>query len=304
MRPRESRSEYARRFHRVTEHIDRHLDAPLDLATLADVAHFSPFHFHRLFAAWMGETLGDYLRRRRIEVAATRLAAQPRLPVLQVALSVGFGSSEAFAHAFRSRFGMSASAWRRQAALRKVDQVDRKSDQASVAAQGDDDGSPSEQAYTMNVQLIDREPMRIAYLRYTGPYGPPLGRFWKQRVMPWIEESGLGNRPMVGISHDNPGVTAPDKCRCDVGVEIDDDHVATGDEQITVIPGGRYAVTRFSGTADTVHRTWEAMMREWLPASGYQLDARPMFEYYGPGMSHDEATGVFQCDVTIPVAPL
>ena len=56
--------------HGVLEHIDRHLDESLELATLAEVAHFSSFHFHRLFSAWMGETLGDYLRRRRLEVAA------------------------------------------------------------------------------------------------------------------------------------------------------------------------------------------------------------------------------------------
>jgi len=64
--------------HRVIAHIDEHLDQPLDLHKLADVAHFSPFHFHRIFAAWMRETLGDYLRRRRVEVAAMRLASQPR----------------------------------------------------------------------------------------------------------------------------------------------------------------------------------------------------------------------------------
>ena len=73
MSSRDSRSEYERRMHKVLEHIDRHLDEPLDLAALAEVAHFSPFHFHRLFAAWMGETLGDYLRRRRVELAAMRL---------------------------------------------------------------------------------------------------------------------------------------------------------------------------------------------------------------------------------------
>ena len=39
--------------HRVLEHIDRHLDQPLELETLAEVAHFSAFHFHRLFSAWM-----------------------------------------------------------------------------------------------------------------------------------------------------------------------------------------------------------------------------------------------------------
>jgi len=86
-----SLDEYAGRMQRVTEHIDRHLDQTLDLDTLAAVAHFSPFHFHRLFLAWMGETVGDYLRRRRCEIAATRLVAQPRVAVIQIALAVGFG---------------------------------------------------------------------------------------------------------------------------------------------------------------------------------------------------------------------
>lgn len=61
--------------HRGVETIDRQLDQALDLVTLAAVAHFSPFRFHRLFAAWMGEKLGDYLRRRRVEVAAMRLVS-------------------------------------------------------------------------------------------------------------------------------------------------------------------------------------------------------------------------------------
>lgn len=56
--------------HRVIEFIDYHLDEPLELDALAAVANFSAFHFHRLFTAWMGETLGEYVRRRRLEVAA------------------------------------------------------------------------------------------------------------------------------------------------------------------------------------------------------------------------------------------
>ena len=68
----DSRSEYERRINRVTAHIDQHLDQPLDLEALAAVANFSAFHFHRLFRAWTGETLGDYLRRRRVEIGALR----------------------------------------------------------------------------------------------------------------------------------------------------------------------------------------------------------------------------------------
>ena len=109
-----SRDVYVDRMHRVTAYIDQHLDQFLDLETLAEVAHFSPFHFHRLFSALMGETLGSYLRRRRCEVAATRLLAQPRLSVLQIALGVGFGSAEAFTHAFGVRFGCSPTTWRLQ----------------------------------------------------------------------------------------------------------------------------------------------------------------------------------------------
>ena len=97
--------------HRVLEHIDRNLDRELELRTLARVAHFSAFHFHRVFFAWTGETLGAYLRRRRIEIAAGRLAGQPKLPVLSVAISVGFGSTEAFARAFKARFGCTATQW-------------------------------------------------------------------------------------------------------------------------------------------------------------------------------------------------
>ena len=70
--------EYTQRFNKVLDFIDRHLAEPVDLAALADVAHFSPFHFHRLFRAWMGETLGDYLRRRRLEVAALYLMHRRR----------------------------------------------------------------------------------------------------------------------------------------------------------------------------------------------------------------------------------
>src|SRR6266571_287841 len=164
MARRDSRSEYDARMHRVLEHIDRRLDQQLELDALARVANFSSFHFHRLFTAWFGETLGDYVRRRRLETAALRLVAQPRLPVLQVALSVGFGSTEAFARAFKARFGSTPSSWR-VAERSNRNQLDRKLDQAFAA-----DGRHHEVSRihspeaSMNVKLIDRQPAAVAYL--------------------------------------------------------------------------------------------------------------------------------------------
>ena len=141
--------------HRVLEHIDRQLDEPLELEVLAAVANFSSFHFHRLFTAWMGETLGEYVRRRRLEVGALRLVAQPRLPVLQVALSAGFGSTEAFARAFKSHFRATPTAWRALQVSNR-DQLKSKLDQAPE--------SPSPNHGVVKVEVVDRQPATVAYL--------------------------------------------------------------------------------------------------------------------------------------------
>lgn len=302
----DAREEYERRMHRVLEAIDQRLDQPLDLAALAAVAHFSPYHFHRLFAAWMGQTLGDYLRRRRVEVAAGRLAAQPRLSVLNAALSVGFGSGEAFARAFKAHFGCSPSAWRaRRRAQRNVDQDNRKIDQAharAAAHSAGTDSRPEEPA--MNVTLIDRAPQRVAYLRHTGPYGEPLARFWQQQVGPWLVADGLLGQARYGISHDDPSITEPALCRYDACVEVPDGYTPSGAALITMLPGGRYASMPFHGTTAETKAAWTRLLRDWLPASRLQLDNRPSFEYYPRGAAYDETTCRFECQLCIPVTPL
>ena len=63
------RREYERRVNRVVDYIEAHLSDELPLEKLAAVAAFSPFHFHRVFAAITGETLSDFIRRIRLERA-------------------------------------------------------------------------------------------------------------------------------------------------------------------------------------------------------------------------------------------
>jgi len=303
-----SRDVYVDRMHRVTEHIDQHLDQFLDLETLADIAHFSPFHFHRLFSAWMGETLGGYLRRRRCEIAATRLLAQPRLPILQIALGVGFGSAEAFTHAFSARFGCSPTSWRlQQSASRKSnsDQTNSKPGQAQneKLAKNGAVNRPTSEA-PMKVEVIERKPTPIAYLRHVGPYGEPISVFWQTKAYPWMVASGLLRQPRYGISHDDPNVTAAEQCRYDAGCEIPATFIALGKAHKTVIPGGQYAALNFKGLASEFETAWTALLRDWLPSSGLQLDNRPMFEFYPPGSSYDPATGILDCKLCVPVTPL
>jgi AraC family transcriptional regulator len=296
-------AEYSARMHRVLEHIDRHLDQELELRTMARVAHFSAFHFHRVFFAWTGETLGAYLRRRRVEIAASRLAGQPKLTVLSIATSVGFGSTEAFARAFKARFGCTATAWRADIERqRNPGQALGNPNQANGQS-GGKNISTVPPGVAMKVKIIDRQPVKVTYLRHVGPYGRPLSEFWQHIVYPWLAVNSQLGQPRYGISLDDPKITAASKCRYDAGVEVRGQLTVPGESQTTTIPGGQYAMTQFCGTAEQVGGVWESMLRDWLPKSGMQLDARPFFEYYPPEAGFDENTGKFSCDIAIPVAP-
>lgn len=310
----DARNEYERRMNRVLDHIDRNLDAQLDLPALADIANFSRYHFHRIFAGWMGETIGDYVRRRRLEVAAGKLAAGGA--VLEVALSTGFGSGEAFARAFKARFGSTPTEWRANtperiaaflAGLRaqnsNFDQVNRKHGQAGNGDNGEHgDSNHPYGENTMDVKIIDLPPSRVAYRRHIGPYGPAIGEFWGRTMMPWILGNGVANATCYGIGHDDPSLTPADKCRYDACVEIPDGFEPGGQFSVANLPGGRYAVTRYSGAPRDIGPVWNRLMKEWLPSSGLQCDERPCFERYENLVTQSD--GSFTCDICIPVKAL
>lgn len=240
-----------------------------------------------------------------------RLAAQPRTRILNIALSVGFGSAEAFARAFNSRFGCSPTAWREQQPLRRharsnSGQANSKHGQALQASFAEHEVSRTpNKEIIVKVRLIDRQPATVAYFCHLGPYGEPIARFWRETYVPWAVMNKLGaDHARYGISHDDPSITAPEQCRYDACAEVSPDFMATGGALKKTIPGGKYAVLHFKGTVEHVGDAWAALLRDWLPSSGLQLDGRPCFEYYPKGAVRDGKTGEFECQICIPVAPL
>ncbi|MFP4416927.1 MAG: helix-turn-helix domain-containing protein [Fibrobacterota bacterium] len=103
------RQEYRARINRVMDFIQNNLHRPLQLKEIAEVAHFSPYHFHRIFGALVGETLAGFIQRVRVEKAAMRLLADRRRSVIAIALDTGFSTSASLARSFRDHFGMSAT---------------------------------------------------------------------------------------------------------------------------------------------------------------------------------------------------
>ena len=99
---------YEARMQRVLDHIDRHLDGDLDLDTVSGIAAFSKFHFHRQFSATFGLSLHRYVQLARLKRASHRLA-KDAASVTEIAMDAGYDAPDAFARAFRRRFGQSPS---------------------------------------------------------------------------------------------------------------------------------------------------------------------------------------------------
>jgi AraC family transcriptional regulator len=305
------RQEYVARINRVIDHIDEHLGDELTLADLADVACFSRFHFHRIFSAMVGETIADYLKRVRLQAAASRLVNNPRDSVTDIALACGFSSPSVFARAFRDRFGTSASAWRnRGQTASNTGQPDRKPGDAP----GDVPGQPREhldadRRKTMAVQAQSIEvkelpELHVAYVRHIGPYngvGEAFGR-----LMRWAGPRGLLRFPetkSLAVYRDSPEVTEADKLRSDACITVPEGTKVDGEVGLLRIPGGKFAVGRFEIAANEFGEAWNVLMGGWLPGSGYQPDDRMCYEVYlNDHEQHPQRK--FVIDICEPVKPL
>src|SRR3982074_1147971 len=98
---------------RVLDYIDRHLDSDLDLETVSGVAAFSKFHFHRQFTATFGLSVHRYVQLARMKRASHQLAYMDAQSVTDIAMEAGYDAPDAFARAFRQRFGQSPSSFRK-----------------------------------------------------------------------------------------------------------------------------------------------------------------------------------------------
>lgn len=91
--------------------IEEHLTEELDIAEIAEQAYVSSFYFQKIFGVLCGFTVGEYIRNRRLTLAAQELCAAP-IKVIDVALKYGYDSPDSFARAFMKFHGVSPSAAR------------------------------------------------------------------------------------------------------------------------------------------------------------------------------------------------
>ncbi|MEV7426230.1 MULTISPECIES: AraC family transcriptional regulator [unclassified Streptomyces] len=288
------------RLNQVMEHIEHHLDQPMDVAGLARTAATSEYHLRRMFSALAGVPLSEYVRRRRLTVAGAEVLVG-RDSLLEIAVRYGYGSGEAFARAFRAMHGVGPGEARRTGCA-LVSQP-RLTFRLTV------EGNSS-----MRYRVVDRPAFSVVGLKARVPLvhaGPNQAiidfvRAMEPATLERLEKlSDQQPRGIVAVCDDL------DPSRAE-GTELDYYHgvitsgavpeaeSSTLPEGTTAlaVPAGTWAVFTTSGPApQAIQELWRDVFTEWFPSNPYR--GRPGPEILRTQLSPDKTEA--EAELWLPV---
>lgn len=292
------------RLNRAIAYVEEHKGEHVDWSVAAGLANCSLFHFYRVFHALAGQTPQEYLRKRRLTMAATELA-DGSAKVVDVALRWGYDSPDAFARACKREFGANPSEIRSGGAtIRGTMPL-----HLALVLKGD---QPME-------YRIESEPdlrLQGAAIQTTTEDGKnfrEIPAFW-QSIMKDGRFTVLDTNAKSGF-HRNGGVTEGlgvvgvaydfqfEQGRFAYAVAVEDTGVPLQvDGEVSVaVPAATYAKFACRGELpaaiqDTIKRVFE----EWFPGSDYEHAGGPEMEIYRPS---GDGNGEDYAEYWIPIVP-
>jgi len=279
---------------RALRFITEHLDRAISVAEVARAAGLSEFHLHRVFHAAIGESIGRFITRRRLELAALRLAYDPDASITQIALDSGYSSSSNFSKAFAGYFGSSPTRVREPDGTLAVSV-------GKIAALYGKDFRPAE-LYSMGPGATEADERREAArwhgrVRYVDIQDRALAciaipGYDVQRIeQGWIEiierASQLGlvgdDVDAWGAAHDSPQVTAPELCRYHACIPCPENAPLAPPLFRGRMAGGRYAVFAYQGAVDGVAAAYRSIYSCWFRHSSLAPADFVPFDHYVTG---------------------
>jgi AraC family transcriptional regulator len=262
-----TRQEHQKRINIAIDYISSHLGEKIDLDKLSDISAISPYHFHRIMSAYLGESIGSYIIRCRIEAGSTLLKYSSQ-QIDEIAYKIGYDSPASFTKAFKKHFGVSPTEFR---------STNNSYSMKTIIA---DKALPK--GFNLKPKIVERMTKKAIYIRLIGDYkSNDYSQAW-EKIWKFIKEKRLFgfNQECLGIAYNDPNITENDKCQYDCCVTIIKDVKAEGEIGVKNVEGGRYAVFKFKGSLDNVGPIYNAIFKTWLPESDFELRDAPCFERY------------------------
>lgn len=256
----------------IWEKIEANLSQEFALNELAFFSTYSPWHFHRLFLQFQSENVKDYVRRLRLEKAAFEIKTTS-FPILEIALEAGYTSQEAFTKAFRKTLGITPAAYRKkfraqQTAIKCLEVLE-----SFGISQND-----------LRTKKIS--PFTLLYRRHIGPYekmpGYPEDPSFLKPFEDWFSQKKPfeRNQKWIGISQDDPDITAPDKIRFDIGIPVSPNIQVPKGLGIQRIEGGERLQIRVRLPYETLPKVYQTLLNDFFPKFNRHLANIAPFEVY------------------------
>lgn len=276
--------EHIKRIRKVLNFIDENLDHELSLEILAEIGNYSPFHFHRIFRGIIGETLQEYITRKRMEKSAMMLSHQKQKSLEEIFLEVGFKSNSTFSKSFKKYFGISPTDFRKKSPeyFSKILQMNSNIGQKEVIFQ--------QYLYNLNqmknfmetnakIEVKELPEMHLASVLSVGIQNIDNAY---NKLISWGISKNLfprENVKMISVYHDSFKVTAPDKVRIHACMLLEEPIKTDGEIFPEILPKGRHIVGSYFITLDEFEKAWNAIFL-WMNESGYQFRRTFPFEIY------------------------
>lgn len=257
---------------KAIQYMEEHLLEAISIEEIAEQANLSPFHFQRVFIILTDTSVGEYLRRRRLTLAAQELATSAE-KIIDLSYKYGYDSPEAFSKAFRKQHGISPSEARKgggtlQAYNRLLIQVQLKG------------------AEPMKYQMVERTAFQIVGVKRECPCGET-----ESKGIPefWAEASADGifqrlDRLMNGQTKGLLGITDNyDAQKNTIDYWIACEHVGDVPDGLMsmTLPPSKWVIFEVRGHAPTVMpEAWRQIYSEWIPSNGYEVAEMPAIEAY------------------------
>ncbi|AZR83847.1 AraC family transcriptional regulator [Bordetella pertussis] len=260
MKPK-TRLYYAERLEPVLAWLAARPDADADLHRLAKLACLSPYYFHRVYRALLGETVHATVQRMRLARASVALA-QGKGSLRQVADRAGYASEAAFSRAFSAQYGLPPGRYR---------------------AKRSSPFNPEElRMYPLTME--DFPGLSLAILAHQGDYQEIGNTFDRLALLAAIQDlvrDGMQPPPRyIGVYYDDPAQVARDALRSRAGVSLPPGTAAPAPFEPLDIPAMRCAVLEYTGPYSEIEAPYNWLFSQWLPASGQEPGDFPMFEEY------------------------
>jgi len=285
-----STEDYLSRINSVILYIEKNLDSVLDLETISRHANFSPFHFHRIFTALIGETPADYILRIRTEKAARLLQEDKTIPIVEIAYRCGFTNQTSFSRAFRKYFSTTAHEFRKQekAVFSRNKQFYNSLGECVERTNNAINHKQTDSSILEKDSFIQNADIQIKWMpSFLVAYFPYIGDFYEMEniyatLFDWAKQNQLLNAPdtkFFTIYHNDPAVTKLGKNRQSVCVSILHNTKVKGKIGKLTISEGKYLVGYFELFDSEYEKAWNTMYLNVIEKN-YKLRDAYLYEMY------------------------